>query len=343
MFHERAIFIATRGSALALAQANLVLAQCRAAFPKLIFELKIVKTAGDKLKTASLARETKSPPKGLFTKELEVALLKHRADLAVHSLKDLPTQLPSGLKLGAVGKRADVRDVLIYRDAEFLEASKIETQKSKIVDWSPGAAARRGFTPKLAVKDLPGGATVATSSTRRQAQLVAHHPGLLITNIRGNVVSRLQKLMDQPELDATVLALAGLTRLNFRITPEGKLEGDAVPEGLLATILETDVMLPCAGQGAIGIEVRENDERMAAICERLNHYSTLQCVTAERAFLAAMGGGCQSPVGAYAEATGEQLLMHVLSFVDGTARRAEAKRSIRQPAELGRQLAMQLK
>ena len=107
------IILATRGSALALAQANMVLAQCRAAFPKLSFELKIIKTTGDKLQTASLAQEGHTLPKGLFTKELEVALLKHSADLAVHSLKDLPTELPAGLTLGAVGKRADVRDVLI--------------------------------------------------------------------------------------------------------------------------------------------------------------------------------------------------------------------------------------
>ena len=118
------IALATRGSALALAQANLVLAQCRAAFPRLVFELKIIKTTGDKLQTASLAQEGKSLPKGLFTKELEVALLKHRADLAVHSLKDLPTELPAGLALGAVGKRADVRDVLIYRDADYLRVAE---------------------------------------------------------------------------------------------------------------------------------------------------------------------------------------------------------------------------
>src|SRR5512144_2157907 len=156
------IFIATRGSALALAQANAVLAQCRAAFPKLGFDLKIIKTTGDKLQTASLAQEGKSLPKGLFTKELEVALLKHRADLAVHSLKDLPTELPGGLKLGAVGKRADVRDVLIYRDAAFLEDSKLKTQNSKLADWSPGHSERRGFAPKLALKDLPAGSVVAT-------------------------------------------------------------------------------------------------------------------------------------------------------------------------------------
>src|SRR5438034_7701426 len=110
---ERPIIIATRGSALALAQSNLIAAQCRAVFPKLRFELKIIKTTGDKLQTASLAKEGQELPKGLFTKELEVALLKHRADLAIHSLKDLPTELPAGLTLGAVSKRADVRDALI--------------------------------------------------------------------------------------------------------------------------------------------------------------------------------------------------------------------------------------
>src|SRR5215831_14188605 len=138
----------------------MVLAQCRAAFPKLNFELKIIKTTGDKLQTASLAQEGKTLPKGLFTKELEVALLKHRADIAVHSLKDLPTELPAGLKLGAVGKRADVRDVLIYRDAEYLRAA--EANKSS-EEWTPGQSERRGFKPDLKVKDLPAGAVVATS------------------------------------------------------------------------------------------------------------------------------------------------------------------------------------
>jgi porphobilinogen deaminase len=335
------IFIATRGSALALAQANMVLAQCRAAFPKLAFELKIIKTTGDKLQTASLAKEDTSLPKGLFTKELEVALLKHRADLAVHSLKDLPTALPAGLKLGAVGKRADVRDVLLYRDADFLknpQPSTLDPQQ----DWTPGHAERRGFKPNISLDQLPPGATVATNSTRRKAQLLEHHPKLLVADIRGNVTTRMQKLMDHANFDATVLALAGLMRLNFRITPEGKLEGDAVPDGLLATILDTDVMLPCVGQGAIGIEVRENDERIAAICERLNHFNSLQCVTAERAFLAAMGGGCQSPVAACAEVIGDQLRLRAVSFVS-TVRRAEGKRSIKEAVELGQQVAAELK
>src|SRR5258706_4858130 len=162
---KQPIVIATRGSALALAQANLVIAQCRTAFPRLSFELKIIKTTGDKLQTASLAQEGITLPKGLFTKELEVALLKHKADLAVHSLKDLPTELPAGLRLGAVGKRADVRDVLIYRDEASLRAEPVEA-----AEWSPGQSARRGFKPKLAVAELPHGALVATSSTRRKAQ-----------------------------------------------------------------------------------------------------------------------------------------------------------------------------
>jgi len=335
-----AIAIASRGSALALAQANLVLAQCRAAFPRLRFELKLIRTTGDKLQTASLAQESKNLPKGLFTKELEVALLKHKADLAVHSLKDLPTDLPAGLNLGAVGKRADVRDVLIYRDAHYLRAAAADPAPA---DWTPGQSARRGFQPKLTVQDLPGGAVVATSSTRRKAQLLAHHPALKVVDIRGNVVTRLQKLAARAELDATVLALAGLSRLNFSLSPQGRLQGDAVPDGLLATPLETEVMLPCVGQGAIGIEVRQDDERIAAICERLNHFNTLQCVTAERAFLAAMGGGCQSPVAAYAEVVGGQLRLRALSFASGPVRRAEARGPINEPVELGRRLAGELK
>ena len=342
MIPDKNLFsIATRGSPLALAQANVVLAQCRAAFPRLSFELKIIKTTGDKLQTASLAKEGESLPKGLFTKELEVALLKHRADLAVHSLKDLPTELPAGLTLGAVGKRADARDVLIYRDAEYL---RLEESRADATEWSPGQSARRGFKPKLALKDFPRGATLATSSTRRKAQVLAHRPDFKIVELRGNVVTRLEKLAERAELDATILAAAGLDRLNFTITPAGHLKGDAVPDGLLAVVLEPETMLPCVGQGAIGIEVRADDERIATICERLNHYNTRQCVTAERAFLAEMGGGCQSPVAAYAEVVGSQLRMRAVSFRDEqNVRRGEAKRPIKEALELGKQLAEELK
>jgi len=334
------IFIATRGSALALAQANLVIAQCRAEFPRLRFELKIIKTTGDKLQTASLAREGTALPKGLFTKELEVALLRGTADIAVHSLKDLPTEVPAGLQLGAVGKRADVRDVLIYRDKQALAAAAADSSSE---EWSPGQTDLRGFAPKLQIRDLPQGAVVATSSTRRKAQLAAQNPTLKLIDIRGNVVTRMEKLAKKPELDATILALAGFLRLNFRITPEGRIEGDAVPDGLLGTILETEVMLPCVGQGAIGIEVREGDERIKPICARLNHFNTNQCVTAERAFLAGMGGGCQSTVAAYAEVLNGKIQMRALSFADGPPRRAEAKRPLNEPIELGQQLAAELK
>src|SRR5664279_5963273 len=131
---ERPIIICTRGSALAHAQANLIAAQCRAAFPRLRFELKIIKTTGDKLQKASMAETDPSLPKGLFTKELEVALMKGHADLAVHSLKDLPTDLPAGLMLAATPKREDVRDVLIYRDAEFIANPENHLK----ADWTPG-------------------------------------------------------------------------------------------------------------------------------------------------------------------------------------------------------------
>jgi hydroxymethylbilane synthase len=331
---NRPLFIATRGSALALAQASSVLAQCRAAFPALNFELKIIKTTGDKLQTAALAQEGANLPKGLFTKELEVALLKHQADFAVHSLKDLPTELPAGLKLGAVGERADVRDVLIYRDADHRQTQQAAR--------TPAPPERRGFKPRLAIADLPQDATVGTCSTRRKAQLLAHHSSLNIVELRGNVATRLQKLAERPDLDATVLAAAGLGRLNIRIVEDGKLTGAGVPEGLLATVLEPEVMLPCVGQGAVGIETRAEDERVAEICERLNHPATQQCVTAERAFLAAIGGGCQSPVGAHAEIFGDQIRMRVVSFRDEKTRHGEARRPITEPAALGIQLAGEL-
>ena len=326
---DRPIIIATRGSALALAQTFAVLAQCRAAFPDLHFEHKIIKTTGDKMLTASLANPAASLPKGLFTKELEVALAKGQADLAVHSLKDLPTQLPAGLKLGAVTEREDVRDVLIYRDAAALEK---ET----------GAAKRRGAKPKLGMEGLPADWQVATSSVRRKFQLQALRPDLRVCEIRGNVISRLKKLAEKPELDALILASAGLTRLNFTITADGHLRGEAVPANLCATRLETRVMLPCVGQAAIGIEIRENDARVDAVCARLNHLNTWHAITAERAFLVGMGGGCQSPVAAHAVVSGDSLHMEALVAIDGQLHRAEAKRPVAKAVELGQFLAAKL-
>ncbi len=155
--------------------------------------------------------------------------------------------------------------------------------------------------------------------------LLAVRPDLNIVEIRGNVPTRLQKVAERGELDATVLALAGLKRLNFEIKSNGTLAGDAVPDGLLATVLDLDVMLPCVGQGAIGIETRADDERIGKIVERLNHFNTFHAVTAERAFLRGMGGGCQSPVGAYAEISGNQITLKAISFRDETVKRGEGK------------------
>jgi hydroxymethylbilane synthase len=313
---ESPILIATRGSALALAQANMVLADCRGKFPKFAFALKIIKTTGDKLQSVSMLRIDASLPRGLFTKELEIALLKSQVDIAVHSLKDLPTQLPDGLILGAVaGKRADVRDVLIYRDA---------------------------FKPDTKLADFPPGLTIATSSTRRKAQILARRPDFKVVEIRGNVPTRLRKLAGQPEIDATILAAAGLGRLHFQITTAGRLKSGDASTGLAVTILDTDEMLPCVGQGAIGLEIRADNERMAEICGRLNDDETFQCVTAERALLSAMGGGCQTPIGAHARVDGEELCLRAVSFLTGPPRRAEGRAPLREAFALGERVAAQL-
>jgi hydroxymethylbilane synthase len=344
MSAERPIIICTRGSALALAQSNMIAAMCRAAFPRLRFELKIIKTTGDKLQKASMAKkgdQAEALPKGLFTKELEVALVKGQADLAVHSLKDLPTDLPPGLILAATPKREDVRDVLIYRSADFLAEQKQTIREQS--EWSPGQSDLRGYPAHLKLKDFPQGATIATSSTRRKMSLLAARPDLKIVEIRGNVSTRMQKVAERGELDATVLALAGMKRLNFAINNDGTISGDAVPDGMLATILDLDVMLPCVGQGAIGIEIRADDERIGKIVERLNHYNTFHAVTAERAFLRGMGGGCQSPVGAHAEITSDKITLKAVSFRDEIVKRAEGKRPILEAATLGEDLAAQLK
>jgi hydroxymethylbilane synthase len=320
---DRVLYIATRGSALALAQANLVLRQCRENFPELGFELKIIKTTGDKLQTLNLANPNQQVTKGLFTKELENALLSGEADLAVHSLKDLPTELPEGLILGAVSAREDVRDALIYL--------------SRARDGDRGLAAGAGLA------DFRGSATIATSSTRRQAQLLASRPDLKVISIRGNVGTRLQKLSDRSELDGLVLAMAGLNRLGYRISPKGELEGKDVPPGLLAIPLSIEEMLPCVGQAALGMEMRQDDPTTQKICQKLNHPATFVCVTAERAFLAGMGGGCLSPVAALAQEDGEQIHLRALSFRNETVRRYEASARKEEAAKLGARVAAELK
>jgi len=265
-----------------------------------------------------------------------VALLNRQADLAVHSLKDLPTDLPPGLILGAAGKREDVRDILIFRDA------------------AKSLAGKRGFKPGTTLAQLPAGAVIATSSTRRSAQVLERRPELRVVPIRGNVPTRLSKVAEQAEMDAVILAAAGLRRLKYEIRPDGKLVADVrqadnagpelyAPENLLATRLELDEMLPCVGQAAIGIEIREADPELERICEKLNHPHTFQCVTAERAFLRAMGGGCQLAVAACAEIIGEEIRMRAVSFLGARPQRTEVHGKIGAAEELGRQMAVRLR
>jgi hydroxymethylbilane synthase len=309
-------FIATRGSALALAQANLVLAQCREIFPGRSFELKIIKTTGDKLQAINLANPDQQLTKGLFTKELEVALLKGEAVFAVHSLKDLPTELPDGLWLAGVSAREDARDVLIYPSGVL--------------------------PPKSTLAAFPGGATIATSSTRRQAQLLAMRPDLQTVPIRGNVGTRLQKLLDQPELDGIVLAMAGLKRLGCGIGADGELIGPQVPPGLRATLLTVEEMLPCVGQAALGFECSVGEAFAEEICARLTDPPTFHAVTAERAFLQAMGGGCLSPVAAYGEASQDKLRLRAISYRNERMSRTEKTGRVDDAVALGRAAAADL-
>jgi hydroxymethylbilane synthase len=329
------IIIATRGSALALAQATMVQAQCRAAFPGLSFELKIIKTTGDKLQTASLA--SSELPKGLFTKEIEEALVRDEADLAVHSLKDLPTELPEGLILGAVLPREDVRDVLVCH------ANRVNAPISGRApsDQGPGI---------LAV--LPPGAVVATSSTRRRAQLLDFRPDLKVVSIRGNVDTRLRKLKEQQDLHATLLACAGLKRLGFRITPEGALldERPAASRsakwtdtaGILAFPLPAELVLPCVGQAAIGIETKASNPRVTEILKSLDDVPTHYCVDAERGYLSAMGGGCQLAVAAWARLESGSLRLQAVSFLGEKPARGEITGEADLAVELGRTLAQRV-
>jgi hydroxymethylbilane synthase len=242
--------IGSRGSQLALWQANHVSALLRARGREV--EIEIIHTTGDKITDVALA---KVGTKGMFTKEIEEALAAGRVDLAVHSLKDLPTELPKGFEIAAITKREDPRDAFCSR-----HYSKVE--------------------------DLPQNARVGTSSLRRQAQLKAIRPDLNIHPLRGNVDTRLRKL-EQGEYDAIILASAGLKRL-------GKTE-------LVKQIIPAEIMCPAAGQGALGIEIREGDAATRELLAFLNDPAARAATTCERALLNSLGGGCQVPIGAFAE------------------------------------------
>jgi hydroxymethylbilane synthase len=256
--------IGSRGSALALWQANHVASRLQKL--GVSTEVEIIKTTGDHLQTASLAQ---AGGKGLFTKEIEEALLAGRIDVAVHSLKDLPTEPVAGLAVAAIPEREDARDVLLG----------------------------------CSLQTLPRGARVGTSSQRRSAQLLALRPDVRIEPIRGNVDTRLRKLKDG-RYDAIVLAAAGLKRLG--------LASEA------AEFLSPEQMCPAPGQGALAIQTRQQGTARD-VCAQLNHFSTERAVACERALLAALGGGCQLPVGAYAEIDSGQLrITAVVAAPDGS-------------------------
>ena len=289
-----AIRIGTRGSPLALAQAHEVrdrLARAHGISTDSI-QIHVIKTSGDQILDQPLAD---IGGKGLFTKEIEDALLANEIDLAVHSMKDMQTALPHGLKIGAVLPREDVRDAFISLKFPNLNA-------------------------------MPAGSVVGTSSLRRQAQLLFVRPDLKVIGFRGNVQTRLKKLHDGIA-DATFLAVAGLKRLGL--------------QDRITCAVETTQMLPAVAQGAIGIEIRDNDKRAADIVAPLNHGATATAVTAERAFLARLEGSCRTPIAGLAEISSGALHFRgqVLSPDGRIAYSVERRGSMAKAYELGLEAA----
>ena len=288
----RDLKIGTRGSALALAQARWVAAQISGRYPACRVELVIIKTTGDKIQDVPLAQ---IGGKGLFIKEIEEALLAGQVDLAVHSLKDMPTEVPEGLMLGAVPPREECRDAFISsRYANLAE--------------------------------IPFGGRVGTGSLRRRVQLLHRWPGLEVVPLRGNVDTRLKK-METMGLDGLILAAAGLNRLGMAHLYRG-----CVP---------VSDMLPAVGQGALGLEVRVADHALRELLAFLDDPPTRGAVTAERAFLARLEGGCVVPVAALGRVEGETLHLEALiSDLEGRCvLRDQRSAPVAEAAELGTQAA----
>lgn len=316
---ERPLILGTRGSALALAQTALV----RAALAPAATETREIKTTGDRRQDLSLTAvggdghgyvtggERIDP--GLFTRELEGALLTGEIDVAVHSLKDLPTVMPDGLILAAVLPRADTADVLVLKDV-------------------PGLA------------DLPAGATLATSSLRRQFQLQHHRPDLRVSEVRGNVPTRLNKLRTRDDWAGLVLARAGLERLGFA---EGVRAGRLETEhgAFSVQTLGPEIMLPAVGQGAIGLQCRADDARTLGVLATVNDAATWTAITAERALLQRLGGGCQMPLGVGTQLLGGQLWLRAILFTAAGAKplRAEASGPAADPRAVAETVAQRLR
>lgn len=291
------IRIASRGSALALWQTNHVKALLEAAHPGITVEIIIIKTTGDQILNSPLSV---IGGKGVFTKELEESLLASETDIAVHSLKDLPTMLPDELHISAILKRASVEDV-------FLSNTK-------------------GMT----LESLPHGATIATGSLRRKAQLLALRPDLNIVDIRGNVPTRVEKLRNST-WSGMLLALAGVERLGLSEAINQKLP--------------TSTMLPAPGQGAIAIESRTDDQRVSTLCASLYDKETADAVTAEREVLRMLGGGCQVPLGTFARhENGTLVLDSCIAMTDGKKmiRASAVAEQSESPSELGARVASML-
>lgn len=266
------IRIGTRGSALAQWQAEFVIKELLRIHPGLRIEKIIIKTTGDVILDSPLSQ---IGDKGLFTKEIENALTEKKIDLAVHSLKDLPTVLPPGLVIGAVLEREDARDVFIGHPRKSYQA----------------------------FSDIPSSACIATGSLRRKCQLLNRMPALKIVDLRGNLGTRRQKL-EESDWDGMILAYAGVKRLGW--------------ENLITQILDTDLLLPAVGQGAMAIEVRENDSLLKDLIRPINHDSTYLSILAERALLRKLEGGCQIPIGALAHIRNGKLFMDaIVGSLDG--------------------------
>ena len=297
------IRVGTRGSDLALWQANATEKLLRDAFPGVEVVRCVIKTTGDRRTDVSLSDVAKSEgtlDKGVFTKELEIALEANEIDVAVHSLKDVPTVLADTFCIPATLERAGVRDVLVTKAPGGLDA-------------------------------LPRGARVGTSSVRRARQLAWLRPDLRITDLRGNVPTRLKKLSDADDYDAIMLAEAGLVRLGF--LPHSD-------ERLFFEIMDEQVFYPAAGQGAIGLEIRSNDDWMKVTARAISHSETFVRVSAEREFLRLLDAGCHTPVGVFSSLVNDRLMMSARVFPEsgGEPLVSSVQGAVDTPLEVAKQL-----
>jgi hydroxymethylbilane synthase len=287
------VVIGTRGSKLALWQAEWIKSELQRLHPALNVELNKIKTTGDKILDVPLAQVG---GKGLFVKEIEEAMLRGEADIAVHSMKDVPTEFPDGLHLAVICKREDPKDALVINKKLKVKSEKSNPSIPPLEKGRKGELEKGGHCigTKSLLYALPRGVRIGTSSLRRSCQLLSIRPDLRIEQLRGNLDTRLRKL-DEGRFEAIILAAAGIKRLGL---------SDRITE-----ILPFEISLPAIGQGAIGIECRIHDEFIHGLVAPLNHPSTSVCVKAERAFLRRLEGGCQVPIAAHAILENSSLIM----------------------------------